>query len=53
MVPVVPVKYCRQPWGAFSLLLHSTCVILIVKALLVAVLLEPKLALRTLHCGDA
>ena len=24
MVPVVPVKYCKHPWGAFSLLLHRT-----------------------------
>ena len=26
MVPLSPVKYCRQPCGAFSLLLHSTWV---------------------------
>ena len=26
MVPLSPVKYCRHPCGAFSLLLHSTWV---------------------------
>ena len=53
MVPVLPVKYCRQPWGALVLLLQRTWVTLMVKALVVAVLLDPKLAVRTLHCGEA
>ena len=53
MVPVLPVKYCRQPWGAFVLLLQGTWLTLMVKALVVAVLLDPKLAVRTLHCGEA
>ena len=52
-MPVFPVKYCRQPWGAFVLLLQGTWVTLMVKALVVAVLLDPKLAVRTLHCGEA
>ena len=50
---MLPVKYCRQPWGALVLLLQRTWVTLMVKALVVAVLLDPKLAVRTLHCGEA
>jgi len=49
MSPVVPVKYWRQPSGAFNLLVHSTMVILIVKAEVVAVLELPKVLVRELH----
>jgi len=48
-VPELPVKYWVHPLGAARLLLHSTCVTLIVKAEVEAVEALPMLALRTLH----
>ena len=43
------MKYCVHPSGAFRLLVHSTIVILIVKALVDAVLELPKELVSTLH----
>ena len=50
--PDDPVKYCRQPSGAAVLLLHSMWVTLMVKALVVAVLELPKLAVKMLHWSE-
>lgn len=49
MVPVVPVKYCRHPFGAAVLLLHGIWVTLMVNAVVEAPLDDPKFALSVLH----
>ena len=53
MSPEDPVKYWRQPCGAFLLLLHSTWVTFMEKALVVAVLELPKTLERMLHWSHA
>ena len=47
------MKYWRHPFGALVLLLQGTWVTLMVKAAVVAVLLDPIFAVRMLHWSDA